>query len=114
MIECFKPVIKNAIHRFSLYALQKDNFLDWTKFKAFADDKFNASKIKISVFERVENIVGKGENAGYQNFFLFSQCFQCLINCLRPINLTQSLSEQFRRLVYHKYQKEFPLSLTGP
>ena len=29
-----------------------------------------------SVFDRVENIVGKGENAGYQYFHLFSQCFQ--------------------------------------
>ena len=30
----------------------------------------------ISVFDRVENIVGKGENAGYQRFFLFQQCFK--------------------------------------
>ena len=30
----------------------------------------------ISVFERVENIVGKGENAGYQHFLLFPQCFE--------------------------------------
>ena len=30
----------------------------------------------ISVFDRVENIAGKGENAGYQHFLLFSQCFQ--------------------------------------
>ena len=29
----------------------------------------------ISVCDRVENIVGKGENAGYQHFLLFSQCF---------------------------------------
>ena len=28
------------------------------------------------VFHRVENIVGKGENAGYQHFLLFPQCFQ--------------------------------------
>ena len=26
--------------------------------------------------DRVENIVGKGENAGYQHFLLFPQCFQ--------------------------------------
>ena len=26
--------------------------------------------------DRVENIVGKGENAGYQHFHLFPQCFQ--------------------------------------
>ena len=28
------------------------------------------------VFDRTENIVGKGENAGYQHFRLFPQCFQ--------------------------------------
>ena len=26
--------------------------------------------------ENAENIVGKGENTGYQHFFLFPQCFQ--------------------------------------
>ena len=30
----------------------------------------------ISVINRVENFVGKGENAGYQHFLLFPQCFQ--------------------------------------
>ena len=30
----------------------------------------------ISVCDRVENIVGKGENAGYQHFLLFPQCFK--------------------------------------
>ena len=30
----------------------------------------------ISVFDRVENIVGKGENAGYQHFLLFPQCYE--------------------------------------
>ena len=30
----------------------------------------------ISVFDRVEKIVGKGENAGYQHYLLFRQCFQ--------------------------------------
>ena len=30
----------------------------------------------IFVFDTVENIVEKGENAGYQHFLLFSQCFQ--------------------------------------
>ena len=28
------------------------------------------------VLERVENVVEKGENAGYQHFLLFPQCFQ--------------------------------------
>ena len=30
----------------------------------------------ICVTDRVENIVGKGENAGYQHFLRFPQCFQ--------------------------------------
>ena len=29
----------------------------------------------ISVFDRIENIEGKGENVGYQYFLLFPQCF---------------------------------------
>ena len=28
------------------------------------------------VTDWVENIVGKGENAGYQHFLIFPQCFQ--------------------------------------
>ena len=30
----------------------------------------------ISVFYRAKNIVGKGQNAGYHEFFLFPQCLQ--------------------------------------
>ena len=30
----------------------------------------------ISVFDRLENILGKGENAGYQDFFLVPKCLQ--------------------------------------
>ena len=38
--------------------------------------KLNFVKIMISVFDTVENIMGKGENAGDQHFLLFPQCFQ--------------------------------------
>ena len=43
-----------------------------TKMKAFADNKLNIAKMMISVCERVEKIVGRGENKG---FLLFPQCF---------------------------------------
>ena len=33
-------------------------------------------KFSLGWVTRVENIVGKGENAGYQHFLLFPQCFQ--------------------------------------
>ena len=57
-------------------SLQNDKILDFSKLTAFADDKINVNeKFKISL-GRVENIVGKGEFAGYQHFLLFIQCFQ--------------------------------------
>ena len=56
--------------------LPNDKILDWSKLKAFADDKINVNqKLKFDL-GRIENIVGKGENAGYQHFLLFPQCFQ--------------------------------------
>ena len=40
------------------------------------DDKLNVPKMVISVFDRDENIVGKGENAGNQHFLLFPHVFK--------------------------------------
>ena len=57
-------------------SLPNDKILDWSKLKAFADKKIKVLKKMISVFDRVENIVGKEENAGYKHFPLFPQCFQ--------------------------------------
>ena len=57
-------------------SLPNEKFLDWSKLKALADNKIKlAEKLKF-VLGRVENIVGKGENAGDQHFLLFPQCFQ--------------------------------------
>ena len=47
--------------------------LEWSKLKVFADDKMNATKNYKIVLGRVENIVGKEENAGNQHFLLFPQ-----------------------------------------
>ena len=55
--------------------LPNDKSLDVTKVKAFADNKLRVAKMTISLFDRIENTVGKGENAGYQHFLLFPQCF---------------------------------------
>ena len=60
----------------SFYSLPNDNILDWSKLKALADDKINLNKNSKLVLGREENIVGKRENAGYQHFLLFPQCFQ--------------------------------------
>ena len=57
-------------------SLTNNNLLDQTKFKAFAENNSNITKLIISLFDRVENIMGKGENAALQHFLLFLQCFQ--------------------------------------
>ena len=42
--------------------------------KAFADEKINVTQILKFILRRIESIVGKGENAGHQQFF-FSTTF---------------------------------------
>ena len=46
--------------------------------KTFVEDVINvAEKLEICLGRvEMENLVGKGENAGYQHFLLFPQCFQ--------------------------------------
>ena len=46
-----------------------------TKSKGFADGKIDIAKMAIYVFDGVEHTVGKEENAGYQRFLPFPQCF---------------------------------------
>ena len=60
-----------------------------TTLKAFADDKVNVTQLFQYVFDRVENFVGKGENAGYQHFLVFNDFLarvvktrDCLVNKL--------------------------------
>ena len=42
----------------------------------FADDNFEFDEYGRKFFKRVENTVGKGEIARYEQFLLFPQCFQ--------------------------------------
>ena len=59
----------------TLYQTDK-KIVAFSKLKAFADDDSNVAQTALPFFDRVENIVGKGENAGYQHFPLFPQCLQ--------------------------------------
>ena len=54
----------------------KQPILGWSKLNEYADDKIKVAKMMIFVFDRVENILGKGESSGYLHFFVFTQCFQ--------------------------------------
>ena len=44
--------------------------------KHFADDNIYMAQMVQFFFDSVDKIVLKGENAGYQHFPLFPQCFQ--------------------------------------
>ena len=61
--------------RIVMNSLPNDKSLDWSKFKEFADNNISVTEKLKFVLGRLENIVGKGENAGSQHFLL-SQCFQ--------------------------------------
>ena len=67
--QCFKLTINS---------LPNDKILDLTKFQAFADGKIILIEKLKFMWERVENIVGKGKNTRYQHFLLFPLCFQKL------------------------------------
>ena len=69
-----------AVWVFKLNSLQDDKIMDFAKLKAFADDKLNVAKVMFSVNNRIENIVGKGENAGNQYFLLFPQCLRAFLS----------------------------------
>ena len=60
----------------SLNSQPIDKISDLSQFKVFADDKIRVTKKLKFVDGRLENIVGKRENAERQHFLLFPQCFQ--------------------------------------
>ena len=52
-------------NRFLTNSLPHNMISDMSKLKAYADDKINVTEKLKCVFGRVENIMGKGENASY-------------------------------------------------
>ena len=64
---------KNA---FSLKPCPKRQILDYSKLKEFADDNFRFDENGRKFSKRVENNVGKGGTAHYEQFLLFPQSFQ--------------------------------------
>ena len=56
---------------------------------SLADNKNNCDRKVKFVLGRKENVVGKGENAGYQHFllFLFLPCFEKLSFFLRSLEV---------------------------
>ena len=61
---------------FSFSPFPKRQILDSSKLKELADDNFKFDENGRKFFKWVENTVGKGEIACYEQFLLFPQCLQ--------------------------------------
>ena len=60
----------------SLQPITRRQILDSSKLKEFADNNFKFDENGRKLCIQVENTVGKGEIAHYEQFLLFPQCFQ--------------------------------------
>ena len=54
----------------------KRQILDSSQREEFADNNFKCDEKSRKFSKRVENTVGKGEIARYEQFLIFPQCFQ--------------------------------------
>ena len=63
-------------HRTKYLTHYRRQILDSSELKDFADDNLKFDKNGRKLSKRVENTVGKGEIARYEQFLLFPQCFQ--------------------------------------
>ena len=65
----FTPLLKSQL-------FPKRQILESSKLKEFADDNFKVDENCNKFSKWIENTVGKGEIARYEQFLLFPQCFQ--------------------------------------
>ena len=72
----FFSIKEKNCHFSNLYPITRRRILDSSKLKEFADVNFKFDENGRKLSKRVENTVGKGEIAHYEQFFLFPQCFQ--------------------------------------
>ena len=67
----------NWAYRFLWLVIMNLTLSQMTNFRQkFADDNFKFDQNGIKFTKPVENTVGKGEIAHYEQFLLFPQCFQ--------------------------------------
>ena len=67
---------KGDCFKIRLNPLPDNTILDRSKLKQSADDNFEFDENSRKFSKRVENTVGKGEIARYEQFLLCPQCFQ--------------------------------------
>ena len=74
----FTKWVENTVGKGEIapYPINRQQILDSSKLKEFADDNFKFDKNGRKISKWAENTEGKGEIARYKQFLLFPQCFQ--------------------------------------
>ena len=75
IISFFHNVFKRLLFS-GLLTPSQTTKLDCSSLKEFADNNFRFDENGRKLSKRVENTVGRGEIAHYEQFLLFPQCFQ--------------------------------------
>ena len=70
------PAVFSHISDPIIWAFPKGQILDSSKLKQYAGDNFKFDENGRMFSKQLENAVGKGEIAHYEQFLLFQQCFQ--------------------------------------
>ena len=84
-----------------------------SKLKQSADDNFKFDENSRKFSKRLENTVGKGEIARYEQFLLFPQCFQkaCFPGALKGVIVWEWIKEG-NMLIYWAFFQNVHLVIT--
>ena len=74
----------------------------------FADDNFKLNENGRKLSKRIENTVGKGEIARYEQFLLFPQCFQkaCFLGASKGVIVWEWVKQYFLSISHFKFYAE--------
>ena len=71
------PMLSKGLYQLPCLALNLQmKKIDFSKLKAIADNNLNMALMIGFVFNRLEKIMGTGENACYQQLLIFLKCLQ--------------------------------------
>ena len=89
--------------------------LDSSKLKEFADNNFRFNENGRKLSKPIENTVGKGEIARYEQFLLFLQCFQkaCFPGASRGVIVWELVMDVAETQFNVASAESLKLSLTG-
>ena len=91
----------------TFYHITRQQILDSSKLKEFADDNFGFVANGRKLSKQVENSVGKGEIARYEQFLLFPQCFQkaCFPGASKGVVVWEWVKKIWQQWLYSQMTK---------